>query len=124
MGRILVVEDDAGWRALYRLVLGDTHEIREAGHAVEALQEVRHQPPDLVILDYQLPGISGGELLATMRAEGFRMPVILCTAHPGQARLEDYDAVLAKSTDLRALRRTIETTLAARESRRDPPRAA
>jgi CheY-like chemotaxis protein len=78
----------------------------------------------LVVLDRQLPGISGARLLATMRAEGPAVPAILCTAHAGLARVRDYDAVLSKSTDLRPLRRTMDATLAARESRRDPSGAA
>lgn len=124
MGRLLIVDDDAGWRALYRLVLAQDHEIREAGHAAEALDLLRRHAFDLVVLDYELPDISGARLMATMRAEGLAVPVVLCTAHAGLARARDYDAALSKSTDLRPLRRTIDATLAARESRRDPSRAA
>lgn len=124
MGRLLIVDDDAGWRALYRLVLAQDHEIREAGHAAEALDLLRRHAFDLVVLDYELPDISGARLLTTMRAEGLAVPVVLCTAHAGLARARDYDAALSKSTDLRPLRRTIDATLAARESRRDPSRAA
>jgi CheY-like chemotaxis protein len=123
MGRILLVDDDPSWRALYRLALEDRHEIREAAHAVAALAAARDAPPDVMVLDYQLPGISGAELVAALRAEGFTTPVVLCTAHPGPARAADYAAVLLKSTDLRLLRRTIDRTLA-RESWQDPPRAA
>jgi DNA-binding NtrC family response regulator len=124
MGRLLVVDDDAGWRALYRLVLAQDHEILEAGDAEAALDLLRRDAFDIVVLDYEMPGISGARLLATMRAEGLAVPVILCTAHAGLARARDYDAVVAKSTDLRPLRRTIDATLAARAPRRDPSRAA
>ncbi|MGH7266549.1 MAG: response regulator, partial [Candidatus Rokuibacteriota bacterium] len=111
MGRVLVVDDGAGWRGLYRLVLSEAHEVFEGGHALEALEVLRRHPFDLVVLDYELPGMSGAQLLATMRAEGIAVPVVLCTAHAGLVRARDYDAVLSKSTDLRLLRRTIEATL-------------
>jgi CheY-like chemotaxis protein len=123
MARLLIVDDDAGWRALYRLVLED-HDVREAGQAAEALDLLRRHPFDLVVLDYELPDLSGARLLAAMRAEGLAVPVVLCTAYAGLARPRDYDAVVSKSTDLRPLRRTIDATLAARESRRDRSRAA
>jgi DNA-binding response OmpR family regulator len=44
------------------------------------LPAVRNGAPDLVVLDLGLPDIDGPEVLATIRAEGDRMPVVLLTA--------------------------------------------
>jgi DNA-binding response OmpR family regulator len=81
MSRLLVVEDEE------RIARFVERGLRAAGHSVEvvgdgssALLAVRNGAPDLVVLDLGLPDIDGLEVLATIRAEGHRMPVILLTA--------------------------------------------
>jgi DNA-binding response OmpR family regulator len=81
VSRILVVEDEE------RIARFVERGLRAAGHAVEvaadgrsALHAVRLGAPDLVVLDLGLPGADGLEVLATIRGEGHRMPVIILTA--------------------------------------------
>jgi CheY-like chemotaxis protein len=118
VARILVIDDDLGWRELYGLELGDAHEILQTADPIEGLDYVYAFAPDLLILDCQMPEMSGPELLATLRTRGIRVPVILCTANPSQVRDVKCDGVVAKTTDLRRLRRTIDRVLAERDSRR------
>jgi DNA-binding NarL/FixJ family response regulator len=63
--RILLVDDHAIVRdGLRRLLLASfPHEVHEAADGKEALTELRRQPIDLVILDLNLPGLGGIELL-------------------------------------------------------------
>ena len=123
MARILLVDDDYSWRALYRLELGGEHEIVEASDVPEALERIRSDRPDLIILDYHLPGPSGAALLHLIRGRGLRTPVVFCTADPARASREESEAVVSKHTDLRRLRRTIDAILTdPRVS--DPGRAA
>jgi DNA-binding response OmpR family regulator len=81
VSRLLVVEDEE------RIARFVERGLRAAGHAVEvvgdgssALAAVRVGSPDLVVLDLGLPDIDGLEVLATLRGEGHRMPVIVLTA--------------------------------------------
>ncbi len=123
MARILVVDDDFGWRTLYCLELASAHEVLEAADPASALELVRTEHPDLILLDYHLPGMSGGALLATLRAEGVPTPVVLCTADLAGLPPDETEPVISKHTDLRSLRRTIEALLATRRAS-DPGRAA
>jgi DNA-binding NtrC family response regulator len=79
---ILVVDDEASQRRL----LGGFLESRgfstaEAASAEEALERIRRDPPDMVLLDVRLPGISGIEALAEIRKLAERLPVLLVTAY-------------------------------------------
>jgi len=123
MARILVVDDDFGWRTLYRLELAGAHEVLEAADSETALDLVRLAHPDLILLDYHLPGMSGSALVATLRSEGNPTPVILCTADLAGVPGDETEPVSSKHTDLRSLRRTIEAILASRRAS-DPERAA
>jgi CheY-like chemotaxis protein len=71
MGRrtILIVDDYAGARYLRSRILGDAgYETLEAGHGEEALRVAEDKQPDLVLLDVNLPDISGTEVCRRLKA--------------------------------------------------------
>jgi response regulator RpfG family c-di-GMP phosphodiesterase len=78
--RILVVEDDPTVRCLMKSLLQDRYEVGEAEDAEEALAALSKTPPDLVVLDVNLPGLSGPELITRAKASGIdfeRVKVLL-----------------------------------------------
>jgi DNA-binding response OmpR family regulator len=92
MSRILVVEDDPDIANLIR------HYLVKAGHEVdfvvsgsEAVLRARAQPPDVLLLDLMLPGMSGLEVCRTLRGDAgtARLPIIMVTA-----RAQEGDRVL------------------------------
>jgi putative two-component system response regulator len=79
---ILVVDDDQQIRALIiRLLRPMGHSVVEAGSAEEAQEKLRTTSPDLVLLDMQLPGKSGHDLLAEIRSDPHTrlVPVVMIT---------------------------------------------
>ncbi len=70
MARILIAEDDPSLRSLIRVTL-DTggFEILEAADGPSALEWVRRAHPDLVFLDWQMPGMSGLDVVRALRAD-------------------------------------------------------
>jgi len=79
--RILVVEDESAIRELIRDSLSLVEiETDGASDGLEALNKLRHQTFDLVILDVNIPKIDGLALLSKIRGEGSEIPVLVLSA--------------------------------------------
>lgn len=69
-GNILICDDDAQVRGLIAAVLRQgNYDLREAAHGEAALEELAQSRPDLAILDVQMPGIDGLEVLERIRSD-------------------------------------------------------
>ncbi len=88
---ILVVDDDAGLRELFVAVLADAgFAVTEAATGEEALAAARDDPPELVLLDVHLPGISGYEVCRRLKDEhSDAIPIVFVSGE----RTESYDRV-------------------------------
>ena len=116
--RILLVEDHATMREAMRLVLVDEgFTVDEAADGPRALDLVASDRPDVVLLDLNIPGISGPDLLEALKASRVTsgIPVVVVTAEEEEGRraamragAEDY---LTKPFSPRALVRTVEQVL-------------
>src|SRR5262245_17346333 len=88
-GAVLLVEDE---RELARIVARELEaagfEVRQAYDGETALASVSDQPPDIVVLDWMLPGIDGLEVLRRLRQTS-ALPVLMLTA-----RAEEVDRVI------------------------------
>lgn len=79
--RILIVEDDGTLRhALNFNLAREGYEVVVAGDGETALNAIRNQPLDLILLDVMLPGMSGVEVLRVLRREGISTPVVILSA--------------------------------------------
>ncbi|HEX9750180.1 MAG TPA: response regulator [candidate division Zixibacteria bacterium] len=77
---ILIVEDNME----FRLMLSDLttamgYKVRSVPTGEDALSAISHDVPDAIIVDYQLPGISGGELIIRIKEQHPDLPVLLMT---------------------------------------------
>jgi two-component system phosphate regulon response regulator OmpR len=78
---ILVVDDDARLRALIsRYLTENGFRVSNASHAAEARDKLRFLAPDALVLDVMMPGESGLDLTASLRAENAQVPILLLTA--------------------------------------------
>lgn len=117
--KILLVEDEAPVREMLRFALGDAdYEVVEAADASSALALLGEQLPDLILLDWMLPGMSGIEFMRRLRREvSFRhIPVIMLTARGEeedkvQGLQEGADDYLSKPFSTRELRARIQAVL-------------
>ena len=87
--RILVVEDDSDLALLLAYNLeAEGYDVESVERGDEAELRLAENPPDLVILDWMLPGVSGLEICRRLRARGktSRLPVIMVTARGEEAQ--------------------------------------
>jgi chemosensory pili system protein ChpA (sensor histidine kinase/response regulator) len=96
----LVVEDDPQLNQIFTLTLFESFEVETISDGTQALERLTEIVPDLVVLDINLPGASGAEILEAIRANARfdSVKVILATASTQQAKeLQDKaDIVLLK----------------------------
>ena len=83
MKRIAVVEDNPDNRLLVRVILESDYEVIEYENGFAALEGIKEQKPDLVLLDVSLPEMDGTEVLRRIRADAalHKLPAIALTAH-------------------------------------------
>ncbi len=90
MTRILLVEDDDAVRALVtRLLVKNGYEVRAADGAVSALEQMVQYHPALLVMDINLPGMNGLELVHLLRGARLELPAIAIT---GQ-ELDEFEAM-------------------------------
>ena len=78
---ILVVEDEAKLAQFIKLELEfENYQVTVATDGLTGLSSARQIQPDLILLDWMLPGISGPEICRRLRQTGDKVPIILLTA--------------------------------------------
>jgi two-component system phosphate regulon response regulator PhoB len=99
MSTILVVDDDPAIREMLQLTLGGAgFETQAAGSTAEARRIIETTPPDLILLDWMLPGQSGYEFARSQFMDTSRppIPIIMLTA---RGQTEDKVAALEAGAD-------------------------
>jgi CheY-like chemotaxis protein len=97
--RVLICDNEEILRALIRATLeAGTYELVEARDGDEAIRIARGERPDVIVLDMMMPGRSGLDVLAELRADDdlASTPVVMLTA---RARAADREAALAAGAD-------------------------
>lgn len=121
---ILVVDDDGAARYALARAFSGAHRVLEAASVAEAREKLRETAPDVILLDYSMPGEDGLALLREIGSAEDAPAVIMLTAH-GSERLAveamksgAYD-YLAKPYDLDELRLAVERALERQDLRRE-----
>ena len=123
--RVLVVEDEHDIAALIKHTLERSGEIQASivGSGDQALRSIAERPPDLIILDLNLPVVSGTEVCRILRArpETAHLPVIMLTARTAESdRVTGLDLgaddYVTKPFSLRELSARVRAVLRRRQS--------
>ena len=82
--KVFIVEDHAAIRQSYTLLLtrtGNLHVCGEAASAEEARAKINDAAPDIVLIDFSLPGMSGLELVQHLHDEQPTLPTVVISGH-------------------------------------------
>ncbi len=117
--QILLVDDDSDVRMMVKVILKREgfSGVEEATNADQGLRRLERRNIDLVLLDWNMPGLPGIELLRVVRSWNYEIPIIMLTAQSTSDRVNE--AITSGVTDYivkpftsAGLVRKIERTLA------------
>ena len=112
MKTILLVEDDKNQLLLYKQELSlEGYHIITAQDGQEAVKKVKEHTPDLIVMDINMPKMSGIESIGKILSEHKKIPIIINTAYSSYK--DDFmswsaDAYIIKSSDLKELKDKIK----------------
>lgn len=115
MGTILCVDGDPSILELYKEEFSeDGHEVILAANWKEALLKYRTAPPQLVVMDIHIPGMTEIEFLTAILGKDRQAPVIINTAFPRYPKYFmtwEADAFLFKSSDFSEVKQKVREVL-------------
>ncbi|MFW5769858.1 MAG: response regulator [Spirochaetota bacterium] len=118
MSKILIVEDEQHQRELYAMELQEEgYEVDQASNGKEAVDLVKENKYDLVILDIRMPEMDGIEALGKILSRDKKIPIIIYTAYSNyKSNFMTWtaDAYITKSSNLDELKEKISELLSTR----------
>jgi PAS domain S-box-containing protein len=114
--RILVVEDDPGVRQfIVECLEMSGHRVTQAEHGEAGLAQIESAEPDLMIVDFLMPGMNGAQLAAEVSIKCPNLPIIIATGYADMQEIERVvgkNAVLKKPFQMRDLLESVRAALA------------
>ena len=95
--KVLIVEDNSDVRRLYAIGLNQRgYEVKLAANGAEAVERIESERPDVVLLDWLMPLMDGGEVIAKLGENGnARIPIIVISGQPPPTEDERDARILA-----------------------------
>lgn len=82
--KVLIVEDNSDVRHLYAIGLNQKgFEVKVASNGAQAIERIRTEKPDIILLDWLMPLMDGGEVIQHIPDDGAAsIPIIVISGHP------------------------------------------
>ena len=82
--RVLIVDDNSDVRRLFAIGLNQHgFEVKLAANGAEAVERIQEEQPDVIVLDWLMPLMDGGEVLSRVSTDG--IPIIVISGQPAPA---------------------------------------
>jgi CheY-like chemotaxis protein len=111
MARVLVIDDEPDVvRLVVKVLSGRGHVVQIARDGASALARVKHEPPDVILLDSDLPKIDGAEVCRRIKVDAAtqRIPIVMMTA----SYIDIYDVGVENGPDAFVVRPFVREVLA------------
>jgi CheY-like chemotaxis protein len=115
--KVLIADDDRTIRALLEdMLAGLGHAVVAVGNGADAVERCAAERPDVLILDFLMPKLSGLDAVKALRNRGIRTPVVLLTAISDTSLreldgFEAPEAILEKPFKMRSIEKALEKAL-------------
>ncbi len=123
--RVLVVDDDPDILNTLKLYLSEFgYTVIGARSGAEAMRLVNVEPPDIMLVDLMMPGMSGTELMVRLREMGLHVPIIIISADvdaPRRVRGHAMQGVLIKPFNFEEMRSLIDRYVSGKPLPRPTP---
>jgi len=87
--RILIVEDDSDVRRLFAIGLNQRgFEVKLASNGADAVERIRTEKPDVILLDWLMPLMDGGQMLDHLGDGAAKIPIIVISGEPAPDALD------------------------------------
>lgn len=110
---VLITDDNGGWRnAVEEILTRAGFRTLQAACGEEAIEVVRHEQLDILLIDFHMPRLDGIQTLRIIRRENVRLPVVMMTAEPAEvpsdeARALHVESIIPKPTDRHVIITTV-----------------
>jgi DNA-binding response OmpR family regulator len=93
VSKVLVLDDDNALLRLLRLTLtSEGFEVITASNGLEGLEKVDREPPDVILLDLEMPVMDGRTFFRELRKQGNNTPVLILSAYGARDAQRELDA--------------------------------
>lgn len=114
MAHVLVIDDDPGIRLLLKSTLeADGWSVTECEDGQSGLKAFNESSPDVIVLDYMMPGMNGIDVATELRSRGHKQPIIFFSAYLSpelKEQSERLNLIACSKVDLNALFRLVRAT--------------
>src|SRR3989338_5966679 len=86
---LLIVDDEEGLRKAFELILSDFYELSFADNAISAIELLRGEKFDLMIMDIKMPKLSGLDALRRIRKDFAKIPVIIVSGYQSPEMVQE-----------------------------------
>ncbi len=113
MPRMLVVDDDPAWRALYRMAFECQFDIFEATDGQQGLLVLESMNPDVILLDLRMPKMDGLDFIRRLDHKGVHPPIVVCSGAINSGERPSLPGIplTPKTPDLRSLRDALRSAV-------------
>lgn len=115
--KLLVVDDQMGvLKMLFEAFKDEGYQVELAGSGREAIDKVRREVPDIILMDVKMPGMNGLEVFREIRKFAETVPVVMMTAYGeleivNEALLIGVKEYITKPFDINELREVIKRVI-------------
>ncbi len=110
--RLLVCDDDESiGKLLHAIFSQEGWEVDYVSSGDQCITKAGTTPPDVIVLDQMMPGLTGTQTARQLRADGFSKPIVLFSAYLGpelRADLKELDLMPVSKVDTQAVVRIID----------------